>query len=103
MIGHDYLLKGNEFISQSKIEIYKQHCKDLKYLKYLVRKYVKEKYNEIFRYSKKNLDNYVAYTGNFKSVSKRTNNGEKPAYYKINNEANEKFCKYIKIVSCQVV
>lgn len=45
----------------AKVQIYEQHGKDLQILKYFIRKYVPDKYNEVFRKAK--ADNYVAYTG----------------------------------------
>lgn len=52
-------LNGKQTISEAKVEIYNQHKKDLAQLKMLVRKYVPEKYNEIFRHDRS--DNYTAY------------------------------------------
>lgn len=57
----DILNGHSETISMAKVQIYKQHGKDLQILKYFVRKYVPDKYNEVFRKAK--ADNYVAYTG----------------------------------------
>lgn len=51
---------GANSISAAKVAVYEQHKKDLKTLKYFVRKYAPEKYNEVFRDAKK--DNYVAYS-----------------------------------------
>ena len=61
------ILKGEEYISKGKIALYEQHKKDLKLLKYLVKSYKPDKYDEGFKFSKKNLHNYTAYSGNFKS------------------------------------
>ena len=47
-------------ISEAKIHIYEQHKKDLNNLKVFTRKYLPEKYNEVFRAT--NKDNYVAYS-----------------------------------------
>lgn len=48
-------------ISEAKVQVYEQHSKDLKVLKYFVKKYLaKEKYDEIFRLGKEG--NYVSYT-----------------------------------------
>ena len=57
----DILNGHSETISMAKVQIYEQHGKDLQILKYFVRKYVPDKYNEVFRKAK--ADNYVAYTG----------------------------------------
>jgi len=48
-----------ECVSESKVKVYEQHKEDLKLLKKMVRKYVPDKYNDIFRVIGK--DNYVAY------------------------------------------
>lgn len=45
-------------ISEAKISIYEQHKDDLKTLKYIIKKYTPEKYNEIFR--EIHADNYIA-------------------------------------------
>lgn len=47
-------------ISEAKVRIYEQHKKDLKVLKYFIKKYHAEKYNDIFRNNKQG--NYVSYT-----------------------------------------
>lgn len=52
-------LKGKTTISDAKVEVYESHKKDLAQLKMLVKKYLPEKYNEIFREDKK--DNYACY------------------------------------------
>ncbi len=67
-------LKGKKTISQAKAEVYKQHKNDLCELKSIVKKYLPEKYNDIFR--KDGDDSYTAY---IKSTEK-----------------NEKFYAYIK-------
>ncbi|MDO4568201.1 MAG: type II CRISPR RNA-guided endonuclease Cas9 [Clostridia bacterium] len=63
------VLKGYTYISQAKVADYETHAKDLKLLKRLVRTYLPEKYNEVFRATGKN--NYAAYSGNFKSATHR--------------------------------
>ena len=71
-------------ISAAKVAVYEQHKKDLKTLKYFVRKYVPEKYYEVFRVARK--DNYVAYSYH---TDKKTAGG-------IKGKANlENFSKYI--------
>ena len=47
-------------ISAAKVAVYEQHKKDLKTLKYFMRKYAPKKYNEVFRDAR--ADNYVAYS-----------------------------------------
>lgn len=80
------ILSEGEYISKAKITVYNQHKADLKLLKYLVKRYIPEKYNDVFKKIDEKLDNYVAYSGNFKSDDNRA--GQK----KKNKEA---FCKYI--------
>ena len=47
-------------ISEAKAGIYEQHKEDLAFLKYFIKKYIPEKYDEVFRNIRK--DNYVAYS-----------------------------------------
>ncbi len=47
-------------ISAAKVAVYEQHKKDLASLKYLIRKYLPDKYNAVFREARP--DNYVAYS-----------------------------------------
>lgn len=74
-------------ISESKVIIYEQHKKDLKFLKHVIRKYTfPEKYDEIFRTEdKKAGSNYVAYVYH-------TNDGNTAELEKTNKED---FSKYI--------
>lgn len=60
-------MKNCDCISMGKVAVYEQHQKDLKFLKYFVKKYCPKKYDDIFRSATK--DNYVSYTGNTKSLS----------------------------------
>lgn len=90
------ILMGNEFISQGKIQIYEQHKADLALLRRLVREYAPDKYNEVFRFSKKGLDNYSAYSGNFKSVSNKEKGTKKIDDLELKKTDNEGFCKYLK-------
>lgn len=80
------LLGENVSISKAKVAIYEQHKEDLKTLKYFVRKYIPQKYNEVFREAVK--DNYVAYSYHTKGLD------ELPKGYK--KAKGEDFCKYIK-------
>jgi len=60
---------GNEAtISEAKVKVYEQHKKDLAVLKYMIRTYQKDKYDEVFRDLEK--DNYVAYTGHLSKPDK---------------------------------
>lgn len=74
------------FISAGKVAIYEQHRKDLKWLKYFVKSYCPEKYNQIFRDAVSN--NYVFYSGNVKSC---------PEHGAVKKAANkEAFCDFLK-------
>lgn len=84
------ILAGKNSISEAKREIYEIHKKDVVFLKKFIKKYIPEKYNEIF---KEMLDkaNYASYVYNIKSDIKAKNKKYKKA-----NE--EEFCKYIKSI-----
>ena len=78
-------LNGQNTISEAKVLIYEQHKKDLSNLKYVINKYVPEKYNEIFR-DENRSDNYTAY-------AYHTNSGSTAG---IKNKASvESFSKYV--------
>ena len=57
--------QGKKSISASKVAVYDQHRRDLKWLKYSVKKYLRKDYDAIFRDPGK--ENYVAYSYNVKS------------------------------------
>ena len=80
---------GKEYISKAKVEVYDTHKKDLKILKRLVKKYVPQKYFEIFRKADDKLNNYVKYSANLK-------NADLGKAEKFKNCVCEDFCKYIK-------
>ena len=48
-------------ISEAKVAIYEQHKSDLATLKHMIKKYLPDKYNEVFR-NPNEKDNYVAYS-----------------------------------------
>ncbi len=61
-------------ISEAKVAVYEQHKADLSLLKHFVRKYIPEKYDEVFR-SEETTGNYVSYSyhtndGNTSKVKK---------------------------------
>lgn len=90
------ILNGRETISQAKVEIYERHGRDLKLLKYFVKKYAPEKYCAIFRQLEKeeNQKNdefkkgYSAYVGKIKADAKDAKK----------SVGKEDFCRYIKSV-----
>lgn len=61
------IMQGKKCISEGKVAVYEQHRKDLKLVKYLVKKYCPEQFDEIFRDIVPG--NYVFYTRNVKSCS----------------------------------
>lgn len=71
------ILAGSDgTISGAKVSVYEQHKKDLETLKYFVKKYAPEKYNEVFKTAR--ADNYVAYSGHAEEkiaaqIKKKTN------------------------------
>lgn len=73
------VLNGEKSISRAKVNTYEQHKQDLRKLKYFIRKYLPDKYNEVFRESSDKLKNYSAYA----------------VYNKVNNDSK----KYIKKAS----
>lgn len=79
---------GDACISRTKVKVYEQHKKDLQGLKKFIRKYLPEKYNEVFRQAKGGLNNYVAYSYNTSSVSRVDE--------KFKKCEKEDFCGYLK-------
>lgn len=79
------ILKGKTSISAAKVEVYETHASDLKALKRFVKKYIPEKYGELFR-SKSNGKNYVAYIGKNMTANKQE---------KTKRVGKEDFSKYI--------
>lgn len=78
---------GNyDSISRAKVAVYDQHRTDLVNLKYLIRKYIPSKYNEVFRDVDK--DNYVSYA--YHSDEKDTD--------KLKKKDKEAFSKYLMSV-----
>lgn len=71
------ILDGKEYISEAKVKVYAEHKKDLQILKRIVRRYLSDKYNLIFRDGKH--PNYAAYI-------KQTET----------SASQEKFCKFLK-------
>lgn len=59
------ILAGEKTISKAKIVIYDRHKDDLKELKRIVRKYLPEKYDDVFKKAIKG--NYASYVANYKT------------------------------------
>lgn len=93
----DDILNGNAYISKSKIAIYNEHQDDLKNLKYIIKKYAREKYNEIFRTVDKGIDNYVKYSGHYDN-----NVAKSLKLDKYNISTQDDFCAYIKKIFEQI-
>ena len=79
------VLKGKSTISESKVEDYNRHKKDLALLKRFIKVYAPEKYSEIFR-SENTSNNYVAYIGKNKTANEDAN---------VKKTSKEDFCKYL--------
>lgn len=88
------ILNNKKYISEAKVDIYDQHKKDLTYLKKFIKKYIPEKYNEIFRYAN-DKDNYTAYSYNVSSVQTELLDNFKKA-------KQEEFCKYLKSIVSKI-
>lgn len=78
------ILNGNRSISEAKVDVYNRHKHDLKTLKRFTKKYLPEKYKNIFR-AEDESGNYVSYIG-----ESRVKAGQ--ARKSVNKES---FCKYI--------
>ena len=73
------ILSGETSISNVKIKEYNQHKDDLKELKYIIKKYCKDQYDNFFRSDK----GYSLYVSNFKSSSvKGSEKSNKEDFYK---------------------
>lgn len=88
-------LAGKSSISEAKVSVYEQHHTDLVGLKAFIKKYRKSEYSRIFRTPVEN--NYVFYSGNFRSVpcGKRPESFAKP-------KKAEDFSKFIKNIVKQI-
>ncbi|MBR4657202.1 MAG: type II CRISPR RNA-guided endonuclease Cas9 [Oscillospiraceae bacterium] len=76
---------NGKLISEAKVDVYEQHKRDLAWLKYFVKKYMRQNYNSIFRYAE--AGNYVAYSGNVKSC---------PAPEKVKRAKKDAFADFLK-------
>ena len=63
------ILSDSNYISEAKVKLYEEHKKDLKNLKYIIRKYNKGNYDKLFK--DKNENNYPAYIGLNKEKGKK--------------------------------
>ncbi len=60
------ILQDKTYISYAKVDTYEKHKSDLKLLKGFVKKNIPEKYNLIFNENKKEVSNYLSYSGHSK-------------------------------------
>ena len=65
------IIKGHKYLSESRVELYEEHKKDLDMLQGVMKKYDKKAYNEMFRVMKEG--NYSAYVGSVNSLGKKKN------------------------------
>lgn len=86
------ILGDNQFLSDAKMKIYDEHSNDLKLLKGLIKKYIPNKYNEVFKDNNQKF-NYCTYVG------KATN---KDIPLKEGICSQEEFCKYIRSIISKV-
>ena len=77
-------------ISAAKVNIYKQHKKDLQQLKRFVTKYRSEAYSVLFSNLDPDLPNYPAYTSHFKSAKASIQEFPKK------KATQEEFCDFLK-------
>ncbi len=78
------------YLSSAKVNIYQEHRKDLRALKYVLKKYYgKTSYNRVFRDSDEK-HNYCAYVGLNKVKNEKQVVGSKPTY--------EEFCQFLKMI-----
>jgi len=82
------VLNGKNSVSEGKITVYEQHKKDLSFLKYFVKKYIPNRYYEVFR-DGNIVGNYVSYSYNLKNVQNVS---------KFKGAKKDVFCDYIKKV-----
>lgn len=61
--------EGKAYLSNAKVKVYDEHSKDLKKLKYIVKKYDKDLYIEFFKKNVKN--NYCSYIGFYEKNKKK--------------------------------
>lgn len=65
------IIKGHKYLSEARVELYKEHEKDLGMLKCVLKKYDKKAYDEMFRVMKEG--NYSAYVGSVNALGKNKN------------------------------
>lgn len=95
------IIKGHKFLSESRVELYEEHKKDLDMLQVVLKRYDKKAYNDMFRIMKEG--NYSAYVGSVNSIGQNEKRSEKCQKQKIRRNrgkgsSQEVFYKYVKSV-----
>ena len=84
------IIKGHQYLSEARVELYEEHKKDLDMLQRVIKKYDKKAYDEMFRVMKDG--NYSAYIGSVNAHGKKERrNGGK-------GRTQEEFYKNVKKV-----
>jgi CRISPR-associated endonuclease Csn1 len=86
------VLQGEKFISKAKVNVYEQHKKDVRFLKYIIKGYAPNKYNFVFRDVGKE-NNYASYSYNVKDFGKSKT---LPSDFKMCNA--EEFSKFVDTI-----
>ena len=63
------IIKGHKYLSESRVELYEEHKRDLDMLQKVIKKYDKEAYDQMFRVMKEG--NYSAYVGSVNALGKK--------------------------------
>lgn len=91
------ILKNSDSFSESKVDLYCEHKKDLDSLKYIFKKYLKPSdYYKFFR-SNSEKTNYPSYIGLSKIKTKRLIENKKCSISDINKELKNKYLKDIQV------
>ncbi len=84
------IIKGHQYLSEARVELYEEHKKDLDMLQHVIKKYDTKAYDEMFRVMKEG--NYSAYVGSVNALGKKERrNGGK-------GRTQEEFYKNVKKV-----
>lgn len=90
------ILKNSDYFSESKVDLYCEHKKDLDSLKYIFKKYLKPSdYYKFFRSNSEKI-NYPSYIGLSKIKTKRLIENKKCSISDINKELKNKYLKDIQ-------
>lgn len=91
------ILKNSDSFSESKVDLYCEHKKDLDSLKYIFKKYLKPSdYYKFFRSNSEKI-NYPSYIGLSKIKTKRLIENKKCSISDINKELKNKYLKDIQV------